>query len=622
MIALQNAGANVDGKGQSLSEILISQQETRVLVAEVNVVGANGIVLDRKLIDTIYDAISTRAGLTASRSQLQEDVDNIFETGLFADAVVIPEDTPLGVKITFQVLPNPVLQKVEIEAIGDGSSDRILEDQTVNEIFSDQYGKPLNLNDLQDGIKELNQWYLSQGYDLAQVLGDAQVDPTTGIVNLIVAEGVIESIQVNYLDEEDQPTEGKTKPYIITREIELKPGDVFNGRTAQRDLQRVFGLGLFDDAALSFSPANDPSKVIVNVNVKEGSTGSVAAGAGLSSASGLFGTVSYQQQNFGGRNQTLGLETQLGTQELLFNLSFSDPWIANDPRRTGYTIDAFRRRSVSFIFDGGPNDINLPNGEQPRIRRTGGGINFSRPLSDPFERSEWNLSTGFRYQKIEVVDEDGNISPLDENNQQLSFSNDGTDDLVTLQFGATQDKRDNPLQPTKGSVLRFGTEQSIPIGSGSIFFNRLRGSYSTYFPTKILGFAEDKPETLAFNVQAGTIIGDTPPYEAFSLGGSNSVRGYEEGDVGSGKSYLQMTAEYRFPLFSVLGGAFFVDYATDLGSGSSVPGDPAGRRGKPGDGLGYGAGVRIQSPLGPIRIDYGFNDQGDNRIHFGIGERF
>jgi outer membrane protein insertion porin family len=59
-----------------------------------------------------------------------------------------------------------------------------------------------------------------------------------------------------------------------------------------------------------------------------------------------------------------------------------------------------------------------------------------------------------------------------------------------------------------------------------------------------------------------------------------------------------------------------------LGTGKDVPGDPAGIRKKPGSGYGYGLGVRIQSPLGPIRIDYGINDSGDNQIHFGIGERF
>jgi outer membrane protein insertion porin family len=224
--------------------------------------------------------------------------------------------------------------------------------------------------------------------------------------------------------------------------------------------------------------------------------------------------------------------------------------------------------------------------------------------------------------------------------RDLSFSGTGSDDLFTVQFGLVNDKRNNALVPTRGSLFRIGSEQSIPLGTGSIFFNRLRASYSFYVPTRLLKVspacrdtkvvvaanqakpAEDCPQAFAFNLQAGTVIGDLPPYEAFSMGGSNSVRGYEEGDVGAGKSFIQASAEYRFPLFSIISGALFVDAATDLGTGSSVKGNPAGLRGKPGSGIGYGLGVRVQSPLGPIRVDYGFNDQGDSRLHFGIGERF
>ncbi len=85
--------------------------------------------------------------------------------------------------------------------------------------------------------------------------------------------------------------------------MQLKPGQVFNRNTVQRDLQRVYGLGIFEDVNVSLDPGSDPSKVDVVVNVAERSSGSIAAGAGISSASGLFGTVSYQQQNLNGRNQ-------------------------------------------------------------------------------------------------------------------------------------------------------------------------------------------------------------------------------------------------------------------------------------------------------------------------------
>ncbi|HEY9652586.1 MAG TPA: BamA/TamA family outer membrane protein, partial [Coleofasciculaceae cyanobacterium] len=363
-----------------------------------------------------------------------------------------------------------------------------------------------------------------------------------------------------------------------------------------------------------------PRKVVVVVDVIEKNTGSLAAGAGISSASGLFGTVSYQQQNLGGNNQTLGAELQVGERELLFDARFTDPWIAGDPYRTSYTVNAFRRRSISLIFDGGERDIELENGDRPRVLRTGGGVTFSRPLSrDVYSKAEWTASLGLQYQNVSIRDADGEITPRDELGNLLSFNEDGTDDLLTVQLGAVRDRRNDPLRPTSGSLLRLGVEQSIPLGG--IFLNRLRGSYSYYMPVNFTNFTTG-PQSLAFNVQGGTVLGDLPPYEAFSLGGSNSVRGYDEGDVGAGRSYIQATAEYRFPIISVVGGALFVDFASDLGTGDNVPGDPAGARDKPGTGLGFGVGVRVQSPLGPIRIDYGFNDEGDGRLHFGIGERF
>jgi len=590
--------------------------DPRVLVAEVLVNGVEG-----KLQSIVYDAIRTRPGRTTTRAGLQEDINAIFATGYFSKVRAEPSDTPLGVRVTFVVEANPTLRSVQVEG------NRVLPQTVVQDTFRSQYNDILNFRDLQEGIKRLEQWYKDKGYVLAQVV-DTRVNPD-GTVTLSVAEGVVENIQVRFLNkegeatnEQGQPIRGRTRSYIVTRELALKPGQVFNRNAVQSDLQRVFRLGLFEDVQVSLNPGQDPRQVNVTVNVKERNAGSIAAGAGISSASGLFGTVSYQQQNLGGNNQKIGAEVQLGQRELLFDLRFTDPWIGGDPYRTSYTVNFFRRRSISLIFDGGDPEIRLPNEDRPRILRIGGGVTFNRPLSkNPLAESEWVSSLGLQYQRVSIRDRDGDISPVDELGNDLSFSGEGKDDLLLVQLGLVRDRRNNPLRTTSGSLLRFGLEQSVPIGLGNVFLTRLRGSYSYYIPVKFTSFTPGA-QSLAFNVQGGTVLGDLPPYEAFSLGGSNSVRGYEEGDLGSGRTYLQATAEYRFPVFSVIGGALFVDFGTDIGSGGSVPGDPAGARGKPGTGFGYGLGVRIQSPLGPIRIDYGLNDNGDSRIHFGIGERF
>ncbi|MDF0556723.1 BamA/TamA family outer membrane protein [Kamptonema sp. UHCC 0994] len=594
------------------------QSDSQVLVAEVVVSGVEG-----ELEDQVYRVISTQPGRTTTRAQLQQDINAIFATGFFRNVRAVPEDTPLGVRVTFIVQANPILRGVTI------TGQQVLPQSAIDEAFRDQYGKILNLRQFEEGVKKINKWYQDNGYVLGQVTDAPQVSDD-GNVTLQVAEGIVEAVEVRFLNKEGeatdakgQPIKGNTREFIITREVELKPGEVFNRNKAERDLRRVFGLGIFEDVRLALEPgATDPRKARVIVNVIEKNTGSLAAGAGLSSATGLFGTISYQEQNLGGNNQRLGAELQIGERATLFDVSFTDPWIAGDPYRTSYTVNAFRRRSISVIFDGGDNEVRLPNGDRPRILRTGGGLSFTRPLErNPFADSEWVASVGFQYQRVSIRDRNGNVRSRDEDGNKLSFSNSGSDDLLTLQAGVVRDRRNDPLRPTSGSVLRFGMEQSVPVGSGAILFNRIRGSYSYYLPVRYTRFATG-PQTLAFNVQAGTILGDLPPYEAFALGGANSVRGYDEGDVGAGRSFIQATAEYRFPIISFVGGALFVDAASDLGTGGSVPGDPAGVRGKPGSGVGAGFGVRIQSPLGPIRIDYGFNVDGGSRLHFGIGERF
>ena len=629
--------------GNTQSNPAPEANDPRVLVSEV-VVKSQAGQLSPELEDQVYKVIRTQPGRTTTRSQLQEDINAIFGTGFFSNVQAAPEDTPLGVRVSFVVQPNPVLTKVQVEANPGTGVASVLPPNTVDEVFRQQYGKILNLRDLQEGIKQLNKRYQDQGYVLANVIGSPQVSEN-GIVTLRIAEGVVENIRVRFrnkdgqeTDEKGQPIRGRTQNYIITRELELKPGQVFNRNTVQKDLQRVYGLGLFEDVNVSLDPGSDPSKVDVVVNVAERGSGSVAAGAGISSASGLFGTVSYQQQNLNGRNQKLGAEVQVGERELLFDLRYTDPWIAGDPYRTSYTVNLFRRSSISLIFNGKDQDIrtfdpknptNTDSQDTPRILRLGGGVTFTRPLSsNPYKTSVWSASAGLQYQRVSARDANGNLRKtgaiFDKNNGTrisqeipLTLSGSGEDDLVLLQLGVQRDLRNNPLQPTKGSYLRLGIDQSIPVGLGSIFLTRLRGSYSQYLPVKLISFSKGA-QTLAFNFQAGTVFGDLPPYEAFTLGGSNSVRGYEEGALGSGRSYVQASVEYRFPVFSVVSGALFFDVGSDLGT-STLAADVLNKNGS---GYGYGLGVRVQSPLGPIRIDYGINNDGDSRINFGIGERF
>ena len=602
--------------------------EPKILVVELIVKGVTG-----DLEDEIYRVIQTRPGTTATRSQLQDDIQRIIKTGRFAQVQAIPEDTPLGVRITFIVTANPVLKKVEI------SGSKIIPESVINQAFQSQYGQPLDRRTFQTGIQTLNQWYKDKGYILAQIFDSSKITDD-GIATIEVAEGEIEDIQIQFItldgadkDAKGNPIKGQTRDFIITREMETKAGDVVNRDRIQADLQRISGLRIFKDLKLNFAPGKDPRKVILVIQPVEQSNINLNPGVNWSSRTGVSAIGSIQAGNIGGNNQKLNAEVEAGDRNLAFDFSFTDPWIAGDRFRTSYTARVFRQQSTSLNFEGGKTDIKLANGDRPRILRTGAALNFTRPLSpDVFKRAEWVASWGLQYQNIEIQDASRNGVSKDSLGNNLTTSGSNRDTIVSIPIALTSDKRNDSLTPTTGSLLRLSSEQTIPIGSGSIFSNTLRASYSTFIPTKLLSLtpgcrkpntsATECPQAFAFNLTGGTILGTLPPYNAFSLGGGSSVRGYEDGEIASARSFVQATAEYRFPIFSLLGGALFVDAATDFGTGASVIGNPGGVRNKSGSGFGYGLGGRINSPLGPIRIDYGWNDRGESKLHFGFGERF
>ncbi|HGY5560548.1 MAG TPA: BamA/TamA family outer membrane protein, partial [Prochlorococcus sp.] len=131
------------------------------------------------------------------------------------------------------------------------------------------------------------------------------------------------------------------------------------------------------------------------------------------------------------------------------------------------------------------------------------------------------------------------------------------------------------------------------------------------------------PQAIAFQIKAGTILGQLPPYEAFCLGGSNSVRGWNDCDLAVGRSFAEATIEYRFPIWSIVSGEVFVDGGTDLGSQSNVPGKPGEILDKPGSGFSIGSGLIVTTPVGPLRLEVATQDFTDEwRFNLGVGWKF
>lgn len=588
--------------------------EAAVVVLGVNVVG-----VAPDLQDVVRRSIKTQPGGSTDRIQLDQDIAEIFATGLFADASYSLQTLPQGVNVTFQVAPM-VVRSVRLMGA------RALTPEVANDFFKSQIGQPVSPTALTQTVQQINQWYTQNGYTLARVL---TLQPTRdGIITVEVAEGTIGELKLRFFNREGKPVDDQGRPIrprtqesLIRDQIQLRPGQVFREDVARQDLNRISRLGLFEQATITFE--GDARRTDVVYNLVERPPRAINFGGGFNDDLGLFATVNFQDSNVAGLGQVLGGNLQIGTRDIQFDGRFRSPYRESQPNIPGYGADVFRRQVLSRIFD---EDIRLPNGSQVRERRVGGGLSLEQPIAP-----EWRGSLSLNYTNISLRDRDGNIFATDIAGNPLSLSGTGIDDLTTLAFTATRERRDNPINPAKGDFLSVTAEQSIPVGRGSVLGTKVQANYAYYIPVDWLSPAPDptkpppsdrQPEVLALNVQGGTNFGDLPPYNAYSLGGPTSVRGYDIGDVASSRSYVLLSAEYRFPVYRFIGGVAFLDYATDLSSSDNVLGQPGIQRGKPGNGLGFGVGLRVNSPIGIIRADFGINDQGDSRIQFGFGQRF
>lgn len=576
-----------------------SNNDLAVTALDVQVTGASD-----ELQQIAYKTIQTRAGGSTSPTQLDNDVAALLNTGLFSDARVSTSPSSDGIKVVYQV--QPVIVR-SLQLVGN----KVLTPDVANKIFSAQIGQPVSVAALRTDVEQLTKWYKDNGYVLAQVI--TAKPASNGVVTLEVAEGLVGNINVRFLDKDGKPTTGRTKEDFIKRELKLKSGDIFRVDVARQDLQQLYQLGLFDNANVSLN--GDARKVDVTYDLTERSVRGVNVGGGYSGDTGVFGTISYKDQNFGGVNKQVGLNVQVGANNVQFDGNFTSPYRVSNPDMPGYSVNGFKNQSQSQTFDDHfQNPTESANYNQPTQAQFGGGVTLSKPIDG------WNASVGLNYTRTSIRDDNGKVIATDQLGKPVSFSGTGVDDLVAVTAGISKDQRNDLNNPTSGSVVSLTSSQSIPIGSGSILMNQVKANYSEYIPVNLLGTKD--PQVLAFNVQGGTTIGDLPPYMAFNVGGLNSVRGYGTGDVATGRSYVLASAEYRIPLFNPVGAVVFADFGSDLGTADTVPGEPGVVRGKPGTGFGYGAGLRVNSPVGVIRADFGLNDQGGSKVQFGLGQRF
>lgn len=671
-----------------------TSEQARVLITEVIIEGIDGHPEQERLELAAYDAMAVRPGSRVTRDELKLDLDAIYATGWFSDVRIEPINGPLGVQLVVQVMPNPVLSKVVLEP-----EDNYIEPQVIEDTFSADYGRTLNLSELQLRMKELQKWYADQGYSLARVSGPTRVSPD-GVVELKVLIGTVAGVEVKFVNKEGEdtnekgePLKGKTRPWVVSREISLKPGEPFNRTQLEGDIRRLYATSLFSDVKVTLKPVTgEPGAITIVLGIVEQSTGSLSGGLGYSQSQGVFGQVQLSDSNLFGRAWNLALNITYGQFGGLANLTFSDPWIKGDSHRTSFRTSLFLSREVPQVFqsqndgdirtlegyedngsrnaysinsDNNPADSKFDNvaeagnefpnvswfdyeGDSVALQRVGGNVIFARPLNggDPFKRVPWSVLAGLNLQNVRPINFSGDTRPYGIPNDRfrdgkipddeiicVAFNCANENNLASVRLAASYNNLNDARNPTSGNFFTVSTEQYVSVGENSPTFNRVRGTYTHFIPVRWLklfkgcrpkeGEPENCPQALAFQFKAGTVLGQLPPYEAFCLGGSNSVRGWFDCDLAVGRSFGEATIEYRFPLISIFAGEVFLDAGTDFGSQGNVPGRPGDLLDKPGSGVSPGIGVIMTTPVGPLRLEVASQNFTDEyRFNLGVGWKF
>jgi outer membrane protein insertion porin family len=672
-------------------------EQPRVLISEVLIEGIEGHPEEERLQISTYDAMQVRPGIRVTREELQSDLNRIQATGWFSNVRIVPQNGPLGVQLVVQVEPFPPLSAVEIS----GDEQGLLPAEVVEEIFASDYGRTLNLNDLQQRMKSLQASLGDQGYSLARVSGPERVSPG-GVVTLKMLQGSVAGVEVKFLtkdgddtDENGNPIRGKSKDWVISREVSIQPGDPFNRNQLERDIKRLYGTQLFSDVQVTLRPVPEqPGDVVIVLGIVEQSTGQLSGGLGYSQSQGVFGQVQLQETNLFGRAWNLSTNITYGQYGGLANLSFRDPWIYGDKHRTSFRTSLFLSQQVPQVFqsddngyirtakdyvdngsnkayetgrsygftDGNkaPGDVNKADREYPNrswydyegdtvvLRRTGGSFSFSRPLNggNPYKDSKWNVLAGMSFAEVRPVNFAGSTRPygVSTNNRKngvvdgddvicVAYNCADSNTLLGVRVATTYNNFNNPRNPTSGNFFTASTEQFLGINNDSPTFNRLRASYTEFFPVDWLkihkgcrpkpGEQADCPQAIGIQIKGGLIMGEAPPYEAFCMGGSNSIRGWYDCDLAVSKAFSELTLEYRFPLISIFSGEVFMDAGTDFGTQKDVPGKPGLLLDKSGSGVSVGTGVIVSTPVGPLRVEVASKDfSSDWRFNLGVGWKF
>jgi outer membrane protein insertion porin family len=463
---------------------------------------------------------------------------------------------------------------------------------------------------LRTDIFVLTDVYADKGYAFANVNPLTKADPEKKIVDLTFD---MEKGELVYFERINVIGNPKTRDKVIRRELRVDEGELYTATGMKRSKQQLMNTGYFEEASISTAKGSDGNKLNVDVNIKEKPTGTFSIGGGYSSLDGIIGQGSVQQANFLGLGLKANLSGSIGGKSQTYSIGVTDPYFLDTKWTLGGDIYRSERDYTDYSR-----------------RLMGGDIKAGYPIND-------FIGTFFMY-KYELKD----IYNPSFSYQTLNFQDPvnfplGGSTTSSIFGSITRNTTDYRLDPSSGMINSLSAEYAGLGGDNK--YARYIGDTTWFTPLyKKLIFSSKL--TLGYIQDVGKPV---PIDEKFYLGGIFSLRGYKartvspvktqlDKDIKGNNSFPQIflggnkeffgNTELTFPLLPEVGvkGVVFFDYGNSYGENTKMFSSIL---------MSYGGGIRWASPIGPLRLEYGFPlnpraglDSSSGRFEFSIGSLF
>lgn len=503
-----------------------------------------------------------------------------------------------------------VIKTITVEGNEVIGTDRLRSLMTLTE------GSVLDADVLKADRQKLVDEYGSNGYIYNEVTTSHVFDEEDGYVHLKVS--IVEGDQYRFGRIVVRGNRN-TKDRVIRRELRFFPEKLYDTAAAKKAEQRLTETRLFNDVRIT-PQGEAPGVRDALVSVEEADTTTILFGVGVTSNSGLVGSISLEQRNFDifdtprtageffrgrsfrGAGQTMRLQIEPGTELTRGRLEFREPYLFD--REVGMAL-------ALYLFERDRDEF-----EERRI-------GFTPSLDKRFREgllAGWAGEVALRFEHI-------NIDDVDWWRAKEIREDEGDSWLTSIKLSMLRDRTDSLWLPSTGDRLRVSWEQAGVMG-GDHVFAKVTGSYDKYYTLKTDTFG--RKHILALGASTGQILGDAPVFEKFYGGGIGSIRGFDfrgvspragiEDDRVGGDFMLLTNAEYSFPLVgSTVRGATFLDMGTveeDFGIHSWRAA------------VGFGMRIHIKY-FGPIPLAFDFawpmakDDEDDTQVFsFSFGTTF